>query len=261
MDPERLCAQLAAYVAGPEPDFPESEPRLARLRDALARLRPPPAALRPLVGPRGAAEEVDRSVLKRDSVALCVVDSLILRHLAGGEAPAPLLDVVVEAGLHFSFDPLYGEAHTRTGEEVCDFLSRTPATPDTAAALERHLEPLLRRWRARVTDKSTSTLSGIVLRHLGPAGGLRLFEEWDGMREDERVDLVERAGREEAPPAALLARLAEAVLDASYDVRASALRALGRRGAPVEGLHPSLPEAELRRGLGPVLRWIEETRS
>ncbi len=248
------------YIDGSDPAFPDEDARLERMRDALARFRPPPAALRPLLGPRGAATEVDMRLIKRDSIALCVVDSLILRVIAAGEPPAPLLESIVEAGVHFSFDPLYAESHTRTGEEISDFLAQALPSTDTAAALGRFLEPLLERWRARVTDKSTSTLFGIVLRHRGAAGAASLLREWPGMREDERVDLIERLAWVDADRP-LLEALVDALTDTSAEVRASALKSLRKQGAPVEGLDASMREEELRPGLERARRWIEETNS
>ncbi|MGQ0614717.1 MAG: hypothetical protein ACT4PV_13355 [Planctomycetaceae bacterium] len=260
MEPARFCAQMQAYIEGTDPAFPDEDRRLERMREALVRLRPPPAGLRPLLGPRGAATEVDMRLIKRDSIALCVVDSLIVRLIGAGEPPAPLLERIVEAGVHFSFDPLYAESHTRTGEEVSDFLAQTLPSADTAAALQRFEEPLLERWRARATDKSTSTLFGIVLRHRGAAGAARLLREWPGMREDERVDLIERLGRVEADRP-LLEALLEALLDTSAEVRSSALRSLRKQGAPVEGLDASMREEEMRPGLERARRWIQETNS
>jgi hypothetical protein len=220
------------------------------------RLRPPPESLAPLLGPRGPAADVDARLLKRDAMAMIVLDSLVARWFEGGEAPAPLLDVALACGPHFAFDPVYAESHTRTGEELADFLSQAPVTPELVAAVERHLEPLLAAWRGRVTDKSTSTLFGIVLRILGVGGGARLVREWDGMREEERVDLLERfAWMDLDRP--LLRHAAAALLDPSPIVRRSAHKALLKQGAPLQGVDPSAREAELRRARGEVERWIE----
>jgi len=260
LDARRFCAQLARYVEGKDPIYPDSDPRFLDLFRFLRRVAPDPAGLLPLLGPRGAAREVDAALLKRDALALAVVDSFLARYAEGDAEKAALLDAALEAAVHFSFDPVYEESHTRTGEEIADFLSTTPAAPEVRDALSRRLEPLLGRWRARVTPKSTSTFFGIVLRHLGDAGALRLLREWEGMREEERIDLLERLARlEEASRATLLGVLDRAT-DPSLDVRDSALRALARQGAPVGDLDGSAREEALRAALPGLRRWIEEKK-
>jgi len=253
-------AGLRAYVDGPDPAFPADDPRFGKLQQALVDLRPPPAELAPLFAPRPPASEVDARLIKRDAIALAVLDSLLRRWFAGNEVPAPLLDVAVGGGVHFSFDPLYGESHTRTGEELADFLSTAPVTPEVGAAAAKHLDAFLARWRARTTDKSSSTMFGIVLRTLGEGGGERLFREWDGMHEEERIDLFERLAWMDSLGRGLLLRAADGILDPSIRIRRSAHRALERHGAPVGALDPSAREADLRVAVAEVRRWIDETK-
>lgn len=259
-DPRLFEAQMRAYVEGPDPIFPDSDEHFGSLLRALRRLEPPPRDLRPLLGPRGPAEDVDGPLLKRDALALCLVDSLLWRYDEGGRKDLPLLEEAALAGVHFSFDPLYGQSHTRTGEEIADFFSETPPNGATAAAIGSVLEPLLAKWRGRVTEKSTSTLFGIVLRHLGSPGGERLLREWEGMREEERIDLLERLGRLEPPSPALLGAMVDRTLDPSLDVRESAFRALRRQGAPVGDLDGSAREEEIRRQIPALRRWISERK-
>ncbi|NJN14181.1 MAG: hypothetical protein HC813_00495, partial [Planctomycetes bacterium] len=94
----------------------------------------------------------------------------------------------------------WGDSHTLTGEEIGDFFSEAewPACPEATAAVSRHLESHILRWRRRVSDKASSTFFGIVLRHVGVRAD-RLFAEWEAMNEDERVDLLKRAGEMERP--------------------------------------------------------------
>lgn len=260
LDPRAFCEQMRGYVEGDDPIFPDEDPRYRKLMEALRRLAPPPESLRPLLGPRGPAEEVDGRLLKRDALALCVLDSLLWRMSEKAADPRAVLDITAEAGVHFSFDPLYEASHTRTGLEVSDFFSEVVPSGETAAAIRHYLAPLLSKWRGRVTDKSTSTLFGIVLRHLGSEGAGALFAEWEGMRDPERVDLLERVGRLEGATGRVLGEVVERVADPSPETRASALKALERQEAPLDGLDASAREEDLRGALPRLRRWASEKK-
>jgi len=263
-DPAALVAGLQAYIADPDsPILPRDDPRLWDLHGFLRRTKPVPSSLRPLYGPSaqggksGVADEVTDAMLRRDTIALAVVTSFIRQVYELQPGQAELFDAIVEAGVHFSFDPAYGDSHTGTGVEISDFMTdpRVPVCTESEAAMRKHLPALLERWRKRATRKASSTFFGTVLRHLGEEGGEALAGEWDGMDEDERYDLVKRLGDEEAVGPAARTRLVEALLDPSLEVRKACGGALEALGAPVGDLDPTARDADLRKAQGPLRRW------
>jgi len=214
----------------------------------------------PLFGPHDEPEVNDR-LLRRDNVALAVLTTFIRRIYADPDDPhrAELFDVIAQAGVHFSFDPVYKDSHTQTGVEVSGLFTdaNVPPEPASRAAIERHLEAMIGRWRGRVTPRATSTFFGIVLRHLGPAGAERLSAEWEAMDADERYDLLKRLADEESAGPAARGRMVDGLLDYSLEVRDAAYEALLAHGAPTGDLDPSARDSEIERRLEPLRRWAE----
>ena len=251
-------AGLRAYVEDSEsPVLPRDDARLRALHGFLWRTKPPPSSLAPVFGPAKAETEVTDAMLRRDVCALAVVSSLIRRVYAFEEGQPELFDVIVAAGIHFSFDPAYGDSHTATGVEISDFLTdaRVPVCTESTDAMRRHLPALLEQWRGRVTRKASSTFFGTVLRHLGAEGGEALAAEWEGLDEDERYDLLKRLAEEERAGPGARTRIVDALLDPSLDVRRAAFDALEGLGAPVGDLDPSAREETLRKAQQGLRDW------
>jgi hypothetical protein len=262
---EDLVAGLQAYVAGDDPIYPRADQRYWALHGFLYRTRPDPRGFLPLFGPHGGWTTDDPSLLKRDSIALAVVTSFIRRIAEDPKDPwrKELYDVIAMAGVYFSFDPAYGESHADTGVEVGDFFGDAvyPVCEESRQSLEKALPALLAQWRKRVTDKSTSSFFGVVLRHLGSKGADVLFEEWAGMHEDERYDLLKRVADQEALGPVARRRAVEALLDPSIDVREAAFEALRAHGAPLGDLDASARESDIERGMPPLRQWARKTKS
>lgn len=260
-----LVAGLQAYIAAEGPIYPVEDRRLRALHEYLFEARPDPEALLPLIGPRAEATEVEDWMLRRDHVAMAVVTSLYRRLDQVPDDPhiAAIWDAVAYAGANFGFDPLYGEAHTRTGAEVADLFvdPKLKACPESRAALNHHMERLLKAWRGRVTEKATTTMMAIFLRHLGAPGMDRMFSEWDAMSPRERFNLLKLAADMEGPSTGTKRRIVDALLADSMEVREAAKEALEALGAPVGGLEVAAPERELERELEGLRRWAAETDS
>jgi hypothetical protein len=256
---EDLVRGLQAYVDGDDPVFPTWDPRFLALHDFLWRTRPDPAAFLPLLGPHPGKVDVDSPLLKRDKVATAVVTSFLRRIVEAPADPhrAALFDAVSYAGVHFSFDPAWGDAHTTTGVEISDFYSLEdfPVTAESRASLGKYLEPSIEAWRQRVTDKSTSNFFGIHIRHLGAAAADRFFREWARMHGDERYDLLRRAEHVEGLAPESKATVVEALLDADLEVREAAVAVLRAHGAPAGDLDASAPEDRIRAALPGLRGW------
>jgi len=207
---------------------------------------------------------VTADLLRRDVIASSVVTSFMRRAIERPDDPwrAELYDVVAEAGANFIFDRAYGDAHTETGVDIGEFFGEAQFTPcaESRAALRRHLPELLAAWRARVTRKGSSSFFGVLLRHLGPEAGEALAAEWGELDADERFDLLERFGEEEALGPGARRLLVEALLDPSMEARESALRALAAQDAPVEGVDASAPDRVLAPLLPALREWAAKTK-
>ncbi len=270
IDAADLAAQLQAYIDGDDPMYSEDHRLMRRMLRALVRLRPDIAPLKALIGPRPEGpvpldEEGDPiisdQVLKRDYVGCTVVDSFIIRIERGDPLRAPLFDGIAYAGVHFSFDPLFGEAPTSTSVDVGEYMIKgATLCPEAVAAVERYLEPLIERWRKRVATNATSATFGYVLRFLGTRGADRLFAEWGRMDTDERVALLDHVAYGDLSKKGLES-VARAMLEKDLDVRRNAIEALEQHGAPVLEIVASSRESEIKKTLPKVLKWIEETRS
>ncbi|MHC4817420.1 MAG: hypothetical protein ACYTF8_05155 [Planctomycetota bacterium] len=262
---EDLVVGLQAYVAGDDPIYPRRDRRYWSLHGFLFRTRPDPRGFLPLFGPHGGMTVDDPCLLKRDSIALAVVTSFIRRIFEDPKDPwrKELYDVIGMAGVHFSFDPAYGESHTYTGVEVGDFFGDAifPVCEESRASLRRALPALLEQWRKRVTDKGTSSFFGVVLRHLGKEGAEVLFGEWARLNEDERYDLLKRVADQEALGPVARLHTVEALLDASIDVREAAFEALEAHEAPLGDLDVSARESDIEKGLAPLRQWARKTKS
>lgn len=262
---ENLVAGLQAYVDGEDPIYPRNDRRYWALHGFLYRAKPDPRGFLPLFAPHDGLTVDDPSLLKRDTIAMAVVTSFIRRIYEDPKDPwrKELYDVIAMAGVHFSFDPVYGESHTDTGVEVGDFFGQAifPVCEESRASLRKTLPALLEQWRRRTTDKGTSSFFGIVLRHLGEEGAEVLFGEWAGLNEDERYDLLKRAAHQEAIGPAARRRTVEAILDVSIDVREAAFEALEAHGAPVGELDASARDRDIEKGMGPLRQWAVKTKS
>ncbi len=260
-----LVAGLRRYIDGEAPIYPTDDRRYLALHEALYRLKPDPALFAPLFGPHPDLEEVDDALQKWDKICLAVVTSFLRRIVEDPQDPArpALYDAAASAAVPWAFERAWGDSHTLTGEEVGDFFSEAewPACPEATAAVARHLEPLVLRWRRRVTDKASSMFFGIVLRHMGAAGAKRLFAEWERMHEDERVDLLKRSIDVEGLGEEGRRCAVAALLDPSQEVREAAVEALEARGAPLQGVDASSPDAAIRAALPRLERWAAETES
>ena len=270
LDAEDFAAQMKVYIEGDDPIYSEDHRLMRRMLRALVRLRPEIAPLKALLGPRPEGpvpvdEEGDPiisdGVLKRDYVGCTVVDSFIIRIERGDPARAPLFDGIAYAGVHFSFEPLFGEAPTSTAVDVGEYMIKdAPLCPEAEEAVERYLEPLIERWRKRVATNATSATFGYVLRFMGPRGADRLFLEWERMDADERVSLLNHVAYGDLTKKGLES-IARAMLEEDLDVRRNAIEALEQHGAPVLEIDASSRESEIRKVLPKVLKWIAETRS
>jgi len=262
---EDMVTGLRAYVDGDDPIYPRRDRRYWALHGFLFRTRPDPRGFLPLFGPHGGKTIDDALLLKRDNIALAVVTSFIRRVFEDPKERwrRELYDVVAMAGVHFSFDPAYGESHTATGIEVGDFYADAvfPVCEESRASLAKALPAVLEQWRNRVTDKATSSFFGIVLRHLAKEGAEILFREWEGMNEDERFDLLKRIADQEALGPVARLQTVEALLDASIDVRGAAFEALEAHQAPLGDLDASARERDIEKAMAPLRQWAQKTKS
>lgn len=262
---EDLVAGLQAYVDGNDPIYPRRDRRYWALHGFLYRQRPDPRGFLPLFGPHAGLTVDDPGLLKRDSIALAVVTSFIRRVYEDPEDPwrKELYDVIAEAGVHFSFDPVYGDSHADTGVEVGDFFAEAifPVCEESRASLRKTLPAWIEQWRRRATGKGSSSFFGVVLRHLGREGAELLFREWKGMNEDERYDLLKRVADQEALGPVARRHTVEALLDESYDVREAAFQALEAHQAPLGDLDASARESDIEKGMGPLRQWAKKTKS
>ncbi|MHC4134218.1 MAG: hypothetical protein ACYTDU_07160 [Planctomycetota bacterium] len=260
-----MVSGLQAYVDGDDPIYPRRDRRYWVLHGFLFRTKPDPRGFLPLFGPHGGKTIDDARLLKRDNIALAVVTSFIRRIFEDPKERwrKELYDVIAMAGVHFSFDPAYGESHTATGVEVGDFYGDAifPVCEESRASLRKALPAVLEQWRKRVTDKATSSFFGIVLRHLGEKGAETLFGEWVGMREDERYDLLKRIADQEALGPVARRHTVEALLDASIDVREAAFEALEAHQAPLGDLDASARERDIEKAMAPLRQWARKTKS
>ncbi len=265
IDGPELTAGLRRYIDGDAPIYPTEDRRFVALHEVLYRLKPDPALLAPLFGPHPDRDEVDDALQKWDKISLAVVTSFLRRIVEDPDDPkrAALYDAVAAAAVPWAFERAWGDSHTLTGEEVGDFFSEAewPACPEATAAVARHLEALIERWRRRVSDKASSMFFGIVLRHVGAAGAGRLFREWERMHEDERVDLLKRSIGVEGLGEEGRRCAVGALLDESQEVREAAVEALEARGAPLQGLDASSRDEAIRAALPRLERWAAETES
>jgi hypothetical protein len=262
---EDLVAGLQGYVAGDDPIYPQRDRRYWALHGFLYRERPDPRGFLPLFGPHDGLTVDDPALLKRDTIAYAVVTSFTRRIYEDPKDPwrKELYDVIAMAGVHFSFDPAYGESHTETGVEVGDFFGQAvfPVCEESRASLRKSLPAALEQFRKRVTDKATSSFFGIVLRHLEKEGAELLFPEWAGLNDDERYDLLKRVADQEALGPVARRHAVEALLDASIDVREAAFEALGAHKAPLGDLDPSARESDIEKGMAPLRQWARKTKS
>jgi hypothetical protein len=245
------------------PIYRTDDPHCVALHEFLFRTAPDPKGLLPLLGPHG-RREVDGAVLRHDKIASTVATSFMRRIAERPSDPhrVALYDALALALVPFAFDPVYGDAHTETSEDLGSFFgdAAVPPTAESRAALERHLPALLRAWRGRVTRKGTSSFFGIVLRHLGADGAEALAPEWKGLDPEERIDLLLRFGEEEALPERARMALVGGIADPSVEVREAALHALGKQGAPVEGIDPLASDEELDALRPPLREWAKKTK-
>jgi hypothetical protein len=262
-DPARLALDLRRYVELDHPIYPTDDPHCVALHRFLFRVAPDPKGLLPLFAPHGRSE-VDNAVLKHDAIASTVATSFMRRIAEAPSDPhrAALYDALAFALVYFAFDPVYGDAHTETSEDLGSFFGapELPPNAESRAAVAHHLPALLRAWRARVTRKGTSTFFGLVLRHLGADGAEALALERHGLDEEERKDLLLRLGEEETLRERARMALVGGTADASVDVRKAALTALRKQGAPVEDLDPLASDEELDALRPPLLEWAKKTK-
>lgn len=255
---------MRRYVSEAHPIYAMDDAHGSALHEFLFAASPDPEGLLALFA-ANRKREVDDAVLKRDVVASIVATSFERRIVERPSDPhrAALYDALALAFANFAFDPSYEDAHTRTSLEVGDFFAdgRFPPCAESRAAFERHLPGMLEAWRDRVTRKGTSSFFGIVLRHLGAAGGEALVREWPGMDAEERKDLLLRLKDEEDLLVGARLGLVAALLDPSLEVREAALAALRKQGAPVPLLDPSTPDEGMAAASGPLRDWARKTRS
>jgi len=268
--PQEFVDGLQRYIDEEGPIYPVEDEsgrpsrRFAALHEFLWTGKQDPKAFLKLLGPRGAADDIEDFVLRRDTIGLAIVTALYRRLDNKDPERATLYDAVAYAAVNFGFDPLYGESHTRTGAEVADLFVDPELQPcaESRAALEHHLEPLFAAWRKRVTEKASTTMMGILMRHLGARGADRFYEEWERMSDNERYNLLKTTA--DAPGSfapATRKRIVAALLSGSFDVRGAAFDALEKLGAPLEGVDIVVPEKELRAALEPLRAWAAETGS
>ncbi len=259
-EPRDLMAGLRRYQSSEDPVYPRESKQARSLHRFVFAAQKPPAQFHELFGAHD-RKEVDEYLQKRDLVCFCVLTAS-LRYVVRKAPDQAHYDLIAYAGVHFAFDPVYGEAYTHTGSEIGDFFTDPGFQPraETAVALGKQLPAYLAQWRRRSTDRATSTFFGIVLRHLGAPGAVALVGEFAGCNEDERYDLLARLRREDEllPPARQC--LVGALTDESYDVREAAFSALEAHQAPIDGLDASAREEDIARVL-PALRQWAKTRS
>jgi len=265
IDSARFVSAMQAHIAGDDPIYPPQDDRFLFLHRLLYRLRVDPTPLLPLLGPRAAAEDIDGPVMKRDNVAMAVLTSFLRRIYEDPDDPyrPALFDAVAYAGVHFSFDPLYGDAHTATSTEVSDFFLDPEMTPsgESRRSILKHLDELLAGWRRRVTEKASTSLFGALLRHLGAEGATRLFAEWKHMSDTERYNLLKQVGELDDLGPTHRRRIVDALLDPSFEVREAAFESLQKLEAPLGDTEVGLPEEELRKSLPALRRWAAKTDS
>jgi len=256
LDEHEFVSQMQAYIKGDKAGLNDDLPVMQAMMRALARLRPDIAPLRALVGPRAKKTELDDAEIKRDYLAVVVVDSFIIRAMLKGSRQEELYEAIVYTGVNFSFDPLWGDAETRTSNEVSEFmLTGAPLKPVTIAAVTKYLEPLLEKWRGRATTSSTSGTISIILRYLGADGADRLFQEWDRMKQDERLSLLEHVAYGELNRS-VLSRLADLMTERDLELREAALKALDQHGAPVDEVDAGSRDRETKNAQRLVRAWI-----
>jgi hypothetical protein len=263
-----LVRGLFGYVDSDDPAWPHDDMHYRSLQRFLARERPDPAGLRPLIAAHRGKDEVDTHLLKRDKIARAVVHSFMMRidrarRRGQPDEVAALWDGLVFAGIHFSFEAVYEASHPGTGESLAEFFSdpEMPACAESKAAFERHIDALMKKWRARVTRKATSLYFGNLLRHMGPGVADRLYAEWEGMDGNERYDLLRRTDGNETLGPDSRVRLVHAILDDSYEVREAAFENLRGLEAPLGDLDASAQESRLEAARPALLKWASKTDS
>ncbi|MEE8106688.1 MAG: hypothetical protein V3T86_14230 [Planctomycetota bacterium] len=260
LDEDEFVSQMQEYIKGDKAGLNDDRPEMQAMMFALVRMRPKIAPLRALVGPRDPEKaELDDAAIKRDFVAVVVVDSFMIRASRKGARQEELYDAIVSTGVNFSFDPLWGNAETRTANEVAGFmLKRAPLKPLTIAAVTKHLEPLIEKWRGRATTSSTPGTISVILRYLGADGADRLFQEWERMKQDERLSLLDHIAYGELNRSAL-SRLADLMIEKDLELREAALKALEQHGAPVTEVDAGSRDRETIKAQRGVRAWIAKT--
>ena len=264
-----LVLALQGYVDSSDPVWPNDDRHYDVLTNFLVRTQPDPKGLLPLLGEHRGAQKVDMHLLKRDKIARAVVHSLMGRVWRANERETQnedlvaVWDAIVYTAVHFSFEPVYEASHPSTSESLSEFFSdpNIRSCEESRLAFERYAEPVLERWRKRVTRKASSMLFGNMLRHLGPPAAEMLFAEWEGMDADERYDLLRRA--QTVDPLGRVSRTAivNALLDDSYDVRGAAAELLARLEAPLGDLDDSSADEEIEKALPGLRQWAAKTDS
>ena len=256
---------MRKYIDSDGPIYPQRDPRFLSLHNYLYFAVPNPSLLKPLLGPRKEAKEIEDWVLRRDHVAWIVVTTFYrrLRRLKDDPYTEALWDAVAYAGAHSSFDPLFGDSHTKTGAEVSDLFMDAQLRSCAASkkALKDNMDAMLGAWRKRVTEKASTSMMGIINRHMGAAGIDRLFGEWGRMSAEERYNLLRQAGDNEGLASASKKLIVESLLADSIETRVAALEALEALGAPVKEVEVAAPEEELREDIKPLRDWASKTDS
>ena len=248
---------MQLYIAGDDPIFSRESRQARALHEFVYRADKDPAGYKPLFGPHD-RKEVDAYLQKRDLVGYCVLTPSI-RYVVMKKQEARHYELIAFAGVHFAFDPVYGEAYTHTGAEVGDFFTDVEFRPNdmTAAALRRNLAGLTAQWRRRSTDRATSTFFGIVLRHLGSEGAAALAALYAEGNDEERLDLVARFEHVDEATVPVRGVLVRALADKSYDVRVAAFAGLEAHEAPLDGLDASAREKDIERIRPALERWAK----
>ncbi|MEM7504958.1 MAG: hypothetical protein AAF417_23230 [Pseudomonadota bacterium] len=252
-----LVEGLQRYIAGDDPIYSRESKQARALHRLVYRADKDPAGYKPLFSAHD-RKEVDAFLQKRDLIGYCVLTPSI-RYVVMKEPAARHYDLIAYAGVHFAFDPVYGEAYTHTGAEVGDFFTDVEFRPNemTAAALRKHLAGLTAQWKRRSTDRATSTFFGIVLRHLEMEGAAALTLLYDGCNGEERLDMVERFRHMDETNVPVRGVLVKALKDESYDVRVAAFGALEAHEAPLDGLDASAREEDIARILPSLEQWAK----
>jgi len=261
--PADFVAGMRRYIESDDPAWPNEDRHYRDATIFLERQRPDPASLRPLLGPDATAI-VDTHLLKRDKVAQVVLHSFMGRIAKGDDQAAALWDNVVYATIHFAFEAVYEASHPGVAESLVEFFSddRVLASDESEAAFRRYLEPLVEKWRGRVTRKASSMFFGNLLRHVGADAANRLFREWDDMDENERVDLLRRAAYlDEGLDRGARTRAIDALLDDSMEVREAAWSLLSGLSAPLGDLDAGSRDEEIEKVLPQLRSWAAETKS